>query len=442
MRCIRKKVAVFGLAAALAIPMMGISASAQMKSDVITVKEAAVQKDWGTRDMFDKDSGKHVYAATNGNGSIAYLGDYDLAAVSSIDVVASINQDSKSKNCGVKFTYEPILEDEIVDGDYLGSKHVDIRSSGKTFINIIGQTSVSKAIKDKVGKTGNDDYIGAKYTVTGNTVTVDEEAFQAQFDADSSATTNTENAQSSSSLADKANLGKVHLFVYGTAQGGRVCIDTITIHYEAPDTYNLTIDGQAYNEIEYNSKVTVTAPEKKGEQVFSHWTKNGEPISYDRSYEFYASGNDTIEAVYADTAPEAKACYYISWKQEGDDLIFIAECNFPAGVSDGRVIIAPNADPKGEALKSPFSNTDSGEKLSGTNQYRVKLGSISQFDAEKFDECRIKFEGMYSNKSKIAFDKNKPTGMYFWFTEPNNGNDNHLKIDTGNVTPGFKATTF
>ena len=59
----------------------------------------------------------------------------------------------------------------------------------------------------------------------------------------------------------------------------------------------------------FGSTATVVAPARengKGTKVFAYWTRNGEIVSFDKSYSFTATNDITVTAVYQDYAPASK----------------------------------------------------------------------------------------------------------------------------------------
>lgn len=83
--------------------------------------------------------------------------------------------------------------------------------------------------------------------------------------------------------------------------------DTIYLAGYTVDTtlYTVTIKGAEQNSgsYKYNTKLTVSPAGEEGKE-FAYWTKDGKPVSYDSNYSFYVNANSTIEAVYAESAPE------------------------------------------------------------------------------------------------------------------------------------------
>lgn len=154
-----------------------------------------------------------------------------------------------------------------------------------------------------------------------------------------------------------------------------------------------------------------------------------------------AATDDAGNTVYTvtDEAPEAKACYYISYGKEDDSVVFYAECNFPAGITDGCVILDPNVV-GADGNKINMTNSDN-KNPSGGNQFKVTLGGASSFDAANFSQSRIKFEGMYTNAEGNSV--NAWGGMNYWFIGRTDSNGNNIVLgDSATVTSGFSATTF
>ncbi len=66
---------------------------------------------------------------------------------------------------------------------------------------------------------------------------------------------------------------------------------------------NITVDG-ASEEYHFNDAVVANAPKTSGSNVFSHWTRDGETVSYSSAYTFYAWASTVVNSVYAATAME------------------------------------------------------------------------------------------------------------------------------------------
>ncbi|MBR5308129.1 MAG: hypothetical protein IKU43_05110, partial [Clostridia bacterium] len=77
--------------------------------------------------------------------------------------------------------------------------------------------------------------------------------------------------------------------------------------YGAPESVAVTVIGGTSDKTEYsyNDKVTVTANAAPSGRVFSHWTRDGQVVSYNSVYSFYAWDDATITANYAASAPSA-----------------------------------------------------------------------------------------------------------------------------------------
>ncbi len=80
---------------------------------------------------------------------------------------------------------------------------------------------------------------------------------------------------------------------------------------EPSESFEITvIGGTADNATPaYGETVTVTAPARKnntGMQLFNYWERDGEVVSFDRSYSFKAWKDTTVTAVYNDYTPVAK----------------------------------------------------------------------------------------------------------------------------------------
>lgn len=97
---------------------------------------------------------------------------------------------------------------------------------------------------------------------------------------------------------------------------------------------NANEEGGSYR---YNDNVTVTAKDRSSEGlVFVHWKKNNVVVSYDSAYSFYVSGDETLEACYAQTAEEKKVIISLISRQIDESRMgFFSEYN----ISDEYTVI-------------------------------------------------------------------------------------------------------
>ncbi|MGN0244132.1 MAG: hypothetical protein ACI4CT_08745 [Lachnospiraceae bacterium] len=203
--------------------------------------------------------------------------------------------------------------------------------------------------------------------------------------------------------------GKIQL---GTGNTGPV----LTVEYTTE--YDLTIDGDPYK-APYNAKVALKTPENNDAgQVFSHWEKNGNIVSYSREYTFYAFEDATIVPVYADAKPETKSCYYIAYNKDDDgNLNYYIELTYPEGSTGNRCYFGATIKMASDSTNTNKANgkyavlTDA--LGSGTSQYKVSLGNAASFDATQYTESRIKIE--FGNKDKTGVGG--PQSKVFWFAE-------------------------
>ncbi len=75
---------------------------------------------------------------------------------------------------------------------------------------------------------------------------------------------------------------------------------------ETEASVSVTINGEA-EMAEYGKLYELSAPSRSAtdvSKVFCYWEKNGEIVSFDKNYSFYAAENCTVNAVYGDYAPE------------------------------------------------------------------------------------------------------------------------------------------
>ena len=101
---------------------------------------------------------------------------------------------------------------------------------------------------------------------------------------------------------------------YGKAKGWSAYPEVVgssdiqaVAEYDAPKEVSITVvngsaDASSYN---YNDKVTVTADAAPEGQVFSHWTRGSQIVSYSPEYSFFAWSDATLTANYASSAPSA-----------------------------------------------------------------------------------------------------------------------------------------
>jgi hypothetical protein len=176
--------------------------------------------------------------------------------------------------------------------------------------------------------------------------------------------------------------------------------------------YDLTIGGAAYK-ASYNDKVTLTASAKQSGKVFSHWTKDGQIVSYDKEYTFFATADATVEAVYAASAPEAKACYTVNYAVVDDEIEFVMECTFPEGVTDGTMTLTPYKTKADGTVKN--SGKFTAEGLSGTAQYKFSFKGIDNFNADNYLKLGLAFGGTYESNAvaiDISFKESSESGVY------------------------------
>ena len=83
----------------------------------------------------------------------------------------------------------------------------------------------------------------------------------------------------------------------------------IVAQYEDSQTANIAVSvtgGTGAGTYTYGDKVRVSATEREGgngSKVFVYWTKNGEIVSFNKTYEFLAAENCSLTAVYEDYKP-------------------------------------------------------------------------------------------------------------------------------------------
>ncbi len=80
-------------------------------------------------------------------------------------------------------------------------------------------------------------------------------------------------------------------------------IQSIAIYDDADDVAITVVGGTAdKSSYSYNDKVTVTANAAPEGQVFSHWTRGNQIVSYSETYSFYAWNDATLTANFASSA--------------------------------------------------------------------------------------------------------------------------------------------
>lgn len=80
-------------------------------------------------------------------------------------------------------------------------------------------------------------------------------------------------------------------------------IQSIAIYDDADDVAITVVGGTAdKSSYSYNDKVTVTATAAPEGQVFSHWTRGNQIVSYSETYSFYAWNDATLTANFASSA--------------------------------------------------------------------------------------------------------------------------------------------
>ena len=92
----------------------------------------------------------------------------------------------------------------------------------------------------------------------------------------------------------------------------------------AADTITVKVNGKEYDKFAYGEKVTVTATEREngsGAKVFVYWKKDGEIVSFDKTYSFLADADCELEACYESYKPITEALRKIIIKADGQNLI-------------------------------------------------------------------------------------------------------------------------
>lgn len=91
------------------------------------------------------------------------------------------------------------------------------------------------------------------------------------------------------------------------ARGGFTTVSAVYTTDMVGEGYAVTLtnavrtNGSALTGLNFDTRIEVKAAAVEG-KIFSHWTIDGNVASYKDTYTFYVSGNNHVEAVYADTA--------------------------------------------------------------------------------------------------------------------------------------------
>ncbi len=151
------------------------------------------------------------------NDAMFYVGDYDLSLIGSIDIRAAFKTDADGNNPEIKIAYMPIEEGVTVDEEYLNTNSKTLRSAENTVAKITGTTVL--------GEGTATDNVGAVWTITPQGVTVDAKTY-ANSHPNGIATADA----SSTGLNASKTEGKVHMFVYTTAQKRIITMDYIKVN--------------------------------------------------------------------------------------------------------------------------------------------------------------------------------------------------------------------
>ncbi|MBQ4545467.1 MAG: hypothetical protein II996_07870 [Oscillospiraceae bacterium] len=156
------------------------------------------------------------------------------------------------------------------------------------------------------------------------------------------------------------------------APGDEIALDGEMIfvaQYEAARVqYNVTCDSPVATVTKedgnsYGSKITVTAPERNDTQLFNYWTRNGEVVSFDKTYSFFLAEDSTLVPVYADHKPTVSgAVRKIILSSDGNNLM-------------AEFLGLDNAIEKGILVGGTDLTSGSGTKVSmttGSSQFTVE----------------------------------------------------------------------
>ena len=269
------------------VPDGAIDVKAQA-SNVTTTQSISVDANGGSRNV----------AYTTNNSSIWYLGNYDLSEIKNITMSLGLVASSDGVMPQVKLAYMPLDGSEI-NADYITTNSGTIRSSANTVAIIEGKTEPS------ADTSKGHEYLGALYTVTSSSVTVDSASYAVYPGGTATV------GENSSALNTTKSSGEVALFVYATAQKCRATIDYVTITKKVdvpvPDGV-IDVKAQASN-VTTTQSISVDA---NGGSRNVAYTTNNTSIWYLGSYDLSAVETITMRlglVASDDATPQVKLAY-------------------------------------------------------------------------------------------------------------------------------------
>ncbi|MGN0244283.1 MAG: hypothetical protein ACI4CT_09515 [Lachnospiraceae bacterium] len=379
MRKTFKKVSAFALAVAMVIPMMGITAKAELPRggwvEVYDTNEQA-STPW-TKGKNDQETGA---GTDNGNYRVA-----STEAPWTATMTAASEFTENGVPClGMVLTAPIQIEQNVkykvvytVDGNVQNNSEDKPRG---VYVNVATYSGTSR-----------------KDNWTNNNQTEVTEAKEMTYEFTSS-------YDDLDSVAFTFILRRVAPSNYVTISDVKVYkyVTDLTGHYE------LTLEDETYSDVAYNSLVALEASKINEEgEVFSHWTKNGYTVSYSRAYSFYVCEDATVKAVYADEAPEVKGCYYVMYGLNTDnELEYYIETTSPDDSETNLCWVGSRVDILNgdeDITKGKYAIKES-TLSKGTHQYYLNLGDVTNFDPGKYAQIRNKFEfGKYYDEESKEF---------------------------------------
>ncbi len=274
MRRFMKKAVALALAAAMMIPVSGISADAKLvlAQDTIDGKDSSLV----TTGNWEGNTGYLRFTTTDG---ILYLGNYDLSAVRSVKVTINKYEKKNTNNNPYSLSLGYMdVEKDTVTNDYLAAQSATIRDADHR---------IGGAVFAGAG-SGEDERV-VTFQNSGVTLEPSDEKLSISEQRDAKYTLGESNAEGA-------------LMLYAQAAQTTIRIKNIVIEYvkEEKEEYTVTVDGEAYNNVAYNSHVTVKADAEKDGVPFTCWVKNGMPVALTPEYSFYVHENATLEPYYSD----------------------------------------------------------------------------------------------------------------------------------------------
>lgn len=94
-------------------------------------------------------------------------------------------------------------------------------------------------------------------------------------------------------------------------KGGSIAVNAVYVDDTASTGYTLTLinaqrtNGEDTTGLTFDTRIEAAAVPVEG-KVFSHWTLDGMKVSTADTYTFYVSGDNTVEAVYVDSADDVQ----------------------------------------------------------------------------------------------------------------------------------------